>query len=299
MKKILKNTIFYPLVLLKRYVDLCRARKNPLRWICMRYKKETGLILNLKNPRTFHEKVIWLAFNTDTSRWSLLADKYKVREYVKASCLDDILINLYGVYDTFQDIDFAVLPKSFVIKTNNSCGTVIVVKDKSKLNMNACRKKINAWLKDDYGTRSAQLHYSRIAPKILIEEYLQQDGNESTSLIDYKFFCFYGKVQYILTIYNRDLNRHSFVRQFYDLDWKRLYVDDENSENILKPRTLERMIQIAEILSASLSFVRVDLYEVNNHPYFGELTFTPGFDQSIAYNKLKMGHFIALTKVNV
>ena len=295
MKKILKKTIFYPLVLLKRYVDLCRARKNPLKWICVRYKGETGLILNLENPRTFHEKVIWLAFNTDTSRWSFLADKYKVREYVKACGLDDILIDLYDVYDKFQDIDFTKLPKSFVIKTNNSCGTVIVVKDKNKLNRNVCKRKLNTWLKDNYGIRSGQLHYSKIVPKILIEKYLQQDGNESTSLID-KFFCFHGIVKYILVIYNRDLNTHSFIRQFYDLNWNRIIVDDDVSENISKPKSLKRMIHIAEVLSTSLAFVRVDLYEVNSRPYFGELTFTPGFDQSIAYNKLGMGNLINIVE---
>lgn len=298
MKKILKSTIFYPLVLLKRYIDLCRARKNPLKWICIRYKRETGLVLNLKNPRTFYEKVIWLAFNTDTSRWSFLADKYNVREYVKAAGLEDTLINLYGVYDKFQDIDFTKLPKSFVIKTNNNCGTVMIVKDKKKLNQNKCRRKLNAWLKDNYGVRSGQLHYSKIVPKILVEEYLQQDECESISLIDYKFFCFHGIVKYILVICNRDLNTHSYVRQFYDLDWNRLCVDDDGGfESVSKPKSLERMIEIAKRLSASLPFVRVDLYEVNNRPYFGELTLTPSFQSNFAYNELKMGDLIDLAKI--
>ena len=97
-------------------------------------------------------------------------------------------------------------------------------------------------------------------------------------------------------IYNRDLNTHSLIRQFYDLNWNRIIVDDDVSENISKPKSLKRMIHIAEVLSTSLAFVRVDLYEVNSRPYFGELTFTPGFDQSIAYNKLGMGNLINIVE---
>ncbi len=44
-----------------------------------------------------NEKINWLAFNTDTSNWTRLADKYLVREYVKSKGLEHILTKLYGI----------------------------------------------------------------------------------------------------------------------------------------------------------------------------------------------------------
>lgn len=41
------------------------------------------------------------------------------------------------------------------------------------------------------------------------------------------------------------------------------------------PNNLSRMIDIAQKLSNGFKFLRVDLYNVNENIYFGELTFYP------------------------
>ena len=67
-----------------------------------------------------------------------------------------------------------------------------------------------------------------------------------------------------------------------------------------KPPQMDKMFEIAELLSKDIPFVRVDLYFVNNQIYFGELTFYPdsGFDFNILPNiDLLYGSMIDLPSI--
>ena len=97
------------------------------------YKKAYGKSLNLKDPKDFNEKIQWLKVYSDTTQWTRLADKYKVREYLKDLGLEDILVKLYGVWENANEIDFDKLPEKFVLKTNHGFNKNILVYDKSKL----------------------------------------------------------------------------------------------------------------------------------------------------------------------
>lgn len=98
------------------------------------------------------------------------------------------------------------------------------------------------------------------------------------SLIDYKFFCFGGKVKMIYVITDRDIGLNAKLG-IYNTDFKKLDVcrNDELASNVVmqKPENFEEMINIAEKL-AIFPHVRVDLYNVKGKIYFGELTFYDG-----------------------
>lgn len=53
-------------------------------------------------------------------------------------------------------------------------------------------------------------------------------------------------------------------------------------EQIEKPKSLYKMVDMATKLSGHFPFVRIDFYEVDEKPVFGEMTFTPGFS-SLSY----------------
>lgn len=254
-------------------------RYNLLEYNRLRYYLNTGRLINLSDPRTMDEKIIYMSFNTDTSKWSECADKVKVREYIKECGYAGILPVVFGVYDDANQIDFSILPNSFVAKTNNASGTNIIVRDKSKADLQAIVKKLNAWLERDYSKYSGDPHYGRIPPKILIEELLGDNSPyNATSLADYKFFCVGGKPVCVEMMTDR--TAHSHKRRFYDMDW------NAHDEWMLKgypvadlaqrPVPFEEMKAIASSLSSPFKFVRVDFYVINDKPVFGELTFTPG-----------------------
>ncbi len=242
-----------------------------------RYRRAFGHGFDLTNPKGYNEIINYEKLMTDTSHWVELADKYKVREYVKAKGLEHILVKLYGVWDAASDVDFSQLPNSFVLKSNNGSATVILVKDKSKLNICKIRCKLNVWLKMKFGYRAVEPHYLKIKPLIIAEEllYNKDDISQQNSLIDYKWFCFNGNVTYVETISNRGSGTNKSI---YDTQWvcHSQFINKNRAipVEVARPKCLEQMIEICETLSKGFAQVRVDLYEVNGQVYFGELTFT-------------------------
>lgn len=248
------------------------------------YKKSFGHDIDWDNPKDLIEKIYWLQFNTDTSLWSTCADKYAVRDYVTQCGLENILVKLYGKWDNENDVDFESLPSRFVAKSNNASGTVLVVKDKSKLNINKTRKKFKEWLETPFGYYSADLFYTNIKPCIIVEEFLEDNSKISSSLVDYKIWCINGEPESVWVAYDRKPSKPVKMALF-DLEWKPLtqhlvsgdhYAYDQN-DMIEKPAVLDEMLDVCRKLSKPFKEVRVDLYVVNNKIYFGELTFSTGY----------------------
>lgn len=239
--------------------------------------------MDLKNPKNLIEKINWMQFNSDTSMWTLCADKYRMREYVASKGLEDYLPKLYGHWDNVEDIDFNSLPKEFVLKSNNGCGTVKIVRDKSQLDFSATKKLLKSWLKP-YGYVGGQTHYLRIKPCIIAEELLHQEeeGDSPRSLTDYKVWCFGGKPECILVIHDR-VGR-GYLMDMYDTNWERIpnsLKDNAHNgvagEKAPKPSCLQQMLDMASTLAEPFVEVRADFYVINNKPVIGELTFTSGY----------------------
>lgn len=258
------------------------------------YRKTLSRGIDLKNPRDFNEKIEWLKIYSDTSMWTDLADKYKVRDYVQNCGLGHILAKLYGTWERAEDIDFGQLPDKFVIKTNHGFKKTIIVLDKNQADLEAIRRQLNKWLRERYGLRSFEPHYWNIRRLIIAEEYLNDNYNSSlsSSLIDFKFTCINGEPEIVVVLADRGnmvdgLTQKKTVQGLragvYDLEWnvrndvisQTMFAQGE-SLVIPKPQTFSRMIEVCRILSKPFPVVRVDLYEVNDQVYFGEMTFTPG-----------------------
>lgn len=253
---------------------------NPQKRIDELHKIICGKSINWKDPQDINDKINWLKINTDTSLWSVLADKYAVRKFVAERGLSSILVPLYGHWYNADDIDFDSLPNSFVLKDTHGSGTNIVVRNKASLNIKAIKRKLNKWLKTAYGVAEGEVHYKDINPSIIAEQLLV-DSNclFSNTLVDYKVWSFDGKPYSIWACYNRTSD-YAYV-SLYDTEWNyhpecshftNHYRDGKNV--IPKPATLHQMLEAASILSKGFPEVRVDFYEVNNKLYFGEMTFT-------------------------
>lgn len=260
------------------------GKSNPKKLVSLRYRKTFGVDLNWDNPITLNEKINWLKFNSDTSLWTVLADKYRVREFVESKGLKDILVQLYGKWDTVEDINWTSLPNQFVMKVNNGSGDIMVCKDKAELDTVKVAKTFAKHLRKGFGYSTGEPHYALIPPCIIAEELLDINKQPivTSTLIDYKIWCFNGKPECIWVCYNR--TKANVEVATYDLDWNfhpewSIFTNHYiRAKQILpKPRSFERMLEIAAILSEGFPQVRVDLYEVDNKPYFGEMTFTSNY----------------------
>lgn len=267
-----------------------------------RFKKRLGREVNLKNPVYFNDKLQWLKLYWHNPIATKCADKYEVREFVKEKIGDKYLNNLLGVYESVNEINIDNLPKSFVLKGTHGSGFNIVCKDKNQMNWNVEFKKMKRWLRQNYYWRNREWVYKDIKPRIICEEYLQDNDLASfESIADYKFYCFNGDPHYCQVIRGR--GQHETI-DFFDMDWNHMsFVGMRmlpNSEDeIEKPKDYNEMIWIAKELAKGFPFVRVDLYYVNSKIYFGELTFFPtsGMGEfSPSEWNLKIGELLQLPK---
>lgn len=248
----------------------------PTSFARVRYFARFHKLPDLKNPRTLNEKILYMSLKTDTSLWTDCTDKYKVREYVKQCGLEDILVKLYGVWDLASDIDFNDFPEQFVLKATHGCGDVLIVKDKTKLEIPKVVSDFDKDLNTVYGALESAHHYMRIKPRMIAEELLMSDS--AVSVVDYKIWCFNGNPEYIFVGSNRTENTLDIM--IYDLNWKEhpeyMLFDKEHlhGASLAKPQNLEKMIEVARKLAKPFPCVRVDLYNIEGKIYFGELTFT-------------------------
>lgn len=245
--------------------------------IQLQYKIKTGRRLNLKNPTRFTEKLQWYKLYYRDSLMTKCADKYSVREYISQKGLEGILVPLYGVYESVEDINFDVLPDKFVLKTTNGSHTNIFCEDKEKLYITETKKLLHQWLNKRPVKAGREWAYYNIKPRIICEKML---GNE---LIDYKFYGFRGNVEYIKVVKDRfhisGQKQGIFNDRFEQLPYFKN--DVGRIDNYLeKPPKFDEMVFIAKKLSQDFPHVRVDLYNIDGKIYFGELTFydTSGYE---------------------
>lgn len=226
------------------------------------------------NPIEFNEKIHWLKINTYNNNPLITqcVDKYKVRDYIIPK---DIVkcAELYGVYDSPEQIEWDKLPDRFVIKCNHGCGYNILCNDKSTLDKKETKKQLRAWLKEDYWKEYAEIQYKYVEKKIIVEEYLGDD------IPTYKFYCFNGvpKVLYVSNM-GEDGDKDKYI-DYFDMDGNNLHIQLTTHPNapydIALPTNMDKLVEASRKLSADFPFVRVDLYDVNGEIYLSELTFIP------------------------
>lgn len=246
------------------------------------YYRSFGKHINWEQPEDLNQWINWLAFNTDTSEWSLLADKYDVRNYVIKKGFEDILVPLYGAWDNPDNISFDQLPSKFVLKINNGSGDTLIIKDKEATDLQKIKQYFKSLYRRPFGFDTAEPHYLQIKPKIIAEHLLEPDKDNGHSLIDYKLWCFNGVPYWCFVCSSR--TREHLTIDLYSVDKKWERIEDGNliyTHHYIKaatetapPKTLSQMLTIASKLSEGFPQVRIDFYEVNNHLYFGEMTMT-------------------------
>jgi len=245
--------------------------------VSFQYFISTGRFLNLSKATRFTEKLQWYKLYYRDDLMTACSDKYEVREYVESKGFSDILIPLYGVYESVDDILFNEFPDKFVLKTTNGSHTNILCENKRDLDIGSSKFKLDAWLKDWAGKVGREWSYYNIEPKIICEQYIEKDKNDD--LVDYKFFCFNGEPYCLYVIIDRFLEG-GLKLGIYDMEFKKLPYrrNDIPSFNtdIKKPDNFDLMLEIARKLSKDFPHVRVDLYNINGKIYFGELTFYDG-----------------------
>lgn len=283
--KIVKNFLFNRNLrfnyMIRLGVTNCISDKQFLK---KKYKREFGKKLCFNSPATFNEKLQWLKLYDRKPEYTIMVDKYRVREYIAEKIGEQYLIPLLGVWDSPDEIDFASLPNQFAMKCNHNSGLgMCICTDKSKLDIAKVKKDLSRGLKQNYYLTGREWPYKDVPRKIIAEQFMKSDEG---GLTDYKIHCFNGIPKLILVCKDR-FTQTGLTEDFFSPQWEHLDIRRPNHPNahqpIPKPEELSQILSLSRTLSEGIPFLRVDFYIVEHRIYFSELTFFPssGFAQFV------------------
>ena len=250
------------------------------------FRLKMGYRLNLKNPKTFNEKLQWLKLHDRRREYIGMVDKYEAKKIAETVIGKKFIIPTLGVWDRFEDIDFSALPERFVLKTTNGGGGggVVICRDKSHLDKVAVADRLNVSLKSSIYRHLKEWPYKGVKPRILAEDFMVDESGE---LRDYKFYCFNGEPKVFLVASER-FSGHRTYFDYFDMNGNHLPFTQGGMNNPVTPSlpsTFEEMKEVASKLSQGFPHVRIDLYSVDGKVYFGEYTFfdSSGFEKFSPY----------------
>ena len=251
---------------------------SDLLYLKLLFRHKKGYWMNFNNPETFCEKMQWLKLNNKREDYTKMVDKAEAKKYVASIIGEEHIIPTYGVYNCFEDIDFDALPNQFILKcTHNSSGGVIC-KDKNSFDFKKAQEHFKYYLKQEYFIQNREYPYKNVPHRIIAEQFMK-NGNDK-ELKDYKFFCFNGKAEFCQLIANRSTKE---TIDFFDREWNHQDfiglnpIADFAKQQEIAPNNYSMMVSIADKIAKRINapFVRIDLYNINDIIYFGEITFFP------------------------
>lgn len=244
----------------RRTTDFSRLR------IKLTYLWRHGRLPRLDDPRTFTEHVQHRKLYDCDLAMSAWADKVAVKAMVA-----EVLGTEWVIPTLWHGTELPLQnewPTPLFVKARHGCNQYAPVFD-GRDDWQKIRRKAQRWMAKDYGIWLDEGIYRHIPRGLLIEPFVGEGINLP---LDYKFYVFGGRVEYVQVHLDR-AGRHRWM--LFDRQWQRVS-SPTHDVDVSPPVNLARMIEAAEKLGRPFDFVRVDLYEVQGKPLFGEMTFYPG-----------------------
>lgn len=258
----------------------CKAApyiKNDRLFIKVKYRLFLEQKCNLDNPKTFQEKLQWIKLNDRKEIYHQMVDKVEVKKFIAEMVGEEYVIPTIGVYDRFEDIDFDALPNEFIIKNTHDSGSYYICTDKSKLDKEAAKEKLDVHKDNDYYIYHREWPYKGLKHRIIIEPLLHDDS--CPYLRDFKFYTFNGEPKLFYVTSDKGMGLPT-KQDFFDCQGNHLEIQDihypNNPQTPSLPINLEKMVEFSRILAKDTYHLRVDFYEVNGLIYVGEMTFFEG-----------------------
>lgn len=248
-----------------------RLFEGGLPWrVLLTYLWRHGRLPRLASPVLFNELVQARKLLDRDERLPLLTDKVLVKRFVAERIGPSWVTPTLWHGSRLPAAAPWKLP--FVLKSRHGSNQITFVRSASE-DWSAIQKRAQRWQRSAYGLWLDEWGYRHIERGLLVEPFI---GTAGVLPIDYKFFVFGGRAEFVQVHLNRE---SAHRRVIFDRAWRRVSAEPHTLDDFGKlppPSSLPRMIEAAEALAVDTDFVRVDLYDTKPHPSFGELTFYPG-----------------------
>ncbi len=272
-RKIAAKIISPRALMLSVWTRASRYIKSDELYLVVIYYLKMGRRLNLSSPKSFTEKIQYLKLRNNSDICTTMVDKYEVRKLIRERIGERYLIPLLGVWSSFDEINFEHLPSQFVLKTTHDSDSIVICRDKSTFDFGYAKRRLGRSLRRNYFYAGREYPYKGVKPRIIAEKYMVD--TTCGELKDYKFFCFSGEPKILFIASNRFVKPYADFT-YYDTSLNRLPFSSQGHEIDLrapKIENLDKMINLARVLSTGFAHLRVDLYNIDGRIYFGEFTF--------------------------
>ena len=240
-----------------------------------------GYTPNLDSPQTLNEKMVWLKLHDHRDFCTMVADKYRVRDYMGKHFGEEHLVPLVAKLDSWRDVRRDVFPDyPTILKCNSGAGTWHIVRDPDAADYAQLRNKARIWMNCNHYYDTREWQYKNIEPCLLIEKLLiTPDGKVPA---DIKLHFFNGECAFVYKVIDREGDAY---RAFFTPEWELLpfqftskakhkpirdHVDEP------RPACLDEMIAIGTEVAKNFKYVRVDFYDMGDTFYFSEITLYHG-----------------------
>lgn len=246
-------------------------------YISLVYWIKEKKIMHWRNPRLLNEKLQALKICNRNPLYTKLVDKLEVKDIIQEKLGSSYIIPTLGEWNRAEDIPWKTLPDRFVLKCTHDSHSVVIVDNKNQINKKEVTEFLNGCLKKNLYWLMREWPYKNVKPRIIAEKYIS--NSDGTPMADYKFYCYGGKPQYFMySVGEADHNvkNHKFNMKLESIDY--LFKEKAAIEfkDICLPDNINQMINIVTALCKNMPHVRIDLFNVDGHIYFGEFTFFSG-----------------------
>ena len=268
------------------------------------FKRHFGRNIDFEHPKTLNEKIQCLKLNDRDDFYTMCADKYAVRQYIRESFGEEYLVPLLYETTDFRDLVPDNIPScNCIIKANNGCAGHVIVREsnRNKLNYPEIREHFRHILHSNYYYPTREWQYKNMKPRIIIEKLLETKDGKIPN--DYKLHYINGQLQFVYVSYDREGVND---RCIFDEKWERLpfmwigaesYRPSLNTSIVPRPESFEKMKEFGAIVAKRFKLVRVDFYDLDGKLYFGEITLHHGSGRDKFFPEeydLKFGELLKL-----
>jgi hypothetical protein len=238
-----------------------------------RYVEVYGRAPRLVRATTHSERVHRVKVLSRDPRLPVLADKIEAKAWIADRVGRQYVVPTLYAGERLPRRRERTWPRPFFVKAAHGSSWQVRVPAEGPPRWPKVERKVDHWLSTTYGVNGGEWHYARMPRRILVEPHLGDPGRMPD---DWKLWVFHGRVHVVHWLSGR--GTPEFGGRFLDRDWNevfRSHVFATHASIPEVPRSWDTMLWIAERLGQDFTYVRVDMYEVDGHPYVGELTFTP------------------------
>ncbi len=237
------------------------------RWrVAVSYAWRHQRLPDLETPTRFTELVQLRKLYDRSAMQTQLMDKVAAKRLAGTALGPEWIVpTLWQGAELPAEIPFA-LPA--ILKARHGCNQYAVLCDPPGVrDWRRLQRLARRWQRAPYGIWLDEWAY-RDVPRGLIAEPLL--GGHLPLPIDYKIYVFGGQATHVQVHLDR-AGRHRWI--LHDRAWRPLVPCADHPE---APASLTAMLDAAEVLARGTAFLRVDFYEVDGRPYFGEFCLYPG-----------------------